>query len=417
MTNIKTIELNSGLKIIFIRDDHLSKNTILSGAVVNVGSNMETKKNKGVAHFLEHMLFRNKIKNNSVMEELVNTGTLLNGFTAFNKTVYHITSSVENLCICIDCLYSMFLNVDFTDKEVDLERRIILEEYSLRTPDVGLFNTMMYKKCFDDETTHNLINIIGSRDSIKKIDKSMLKSFKEYYDPGITDLYFIGNYDDVVLEVIINTVQKTFGTVKTNKNTVNRVLSKQYPAPKRFETVMLYAPVDSTLCSVYLGFQMTENIKKNMDAFIVMLDVVNNDLMPKILREDNGYTYFNNMYYHTIVEFVFITLYTNFKYLNNILRLLAAFIRGLKQELLDKRYIKNAIKRIALQNGAMDSTRIIREITLGDGITLIEELEKVTNKDINKLSADLFNPDRSCLIIIGPKINDTSSFLDVFEQI
>jgi len=119
--------LKNGMKIIF---EQRKKSGVVSLAfAVRHGGVHETKNEKGISHFIEHMLYRGT-KNRTqkeISEAIEKNGGILNGFTEEELTAFWCKMPSEKINIALDVLSDMILNTKFDEKDLDKERKVITE--------------------------------------------------------------------------------------------------------------------------------------------------------------------------------------------------------------------------------------------------------------------------------------------------
>ncbi|MBI2622423.1 insulinase family protein, partial [Candidatus Microgenomates bacterium] len=120
--------LPNGLRLILIPMESVKSVTAL--VMVGAGSRYETKNNNGISHFLEHMAFKGTKKRPSaiIISSLIDgIGGEFNAFTSKETTGYYIKSSSNHIELLLDVLSDVLLNSKFEQKEIDKERRVIIE--------------------------------------------------------------------------------------------------------------------------------------------------------------------------------------------------------------------------------------------------------------------------------------------------
>lgn len=100
------------------------------GVVINTGSRDELKNEYGMAHFVEHLLFKGTKKRRSthIINRLENIGGDLNAFTSKEETVIHSAILAEYLERAIELIADITLHSTFPQKEMDKEKEVILDE-------------------------------------------------------------------------------------------------------------------------------------------------------------------------------------------------------------------------------------------------------------------------------------------------
>jgi len=182
------------------------------GLVINTGSRDESVAEHGIAHFIEHMLYKGTPSRDAkkIAEEIEKNGGKLNGFTDEAITAYFCKMPSRKLPIALDVLIDMVKNPLFDEKELEKERKVIFEEIKMRKDNPAIYvmdkiNGFLYDKPFG-------VNLIGDTKTMSSIDrKKMLARFKEIYNPNNMILCIVGDAD---FDEIINVVEKNFGNEK-----------------------------------------------------------------------------------------------------------------------------------------------------------------------------------------------------------
>lgn len=205
MTNIfdtKEVVLKNGIKLVSIKKD---TKLVSINAGLKIGSLFEKKDEKGISHFIEHMLFKgtNKRSNEELNSELEELGGEYNAYTEYNSTVYTITALNDEIEPAIDLLSDMLMNSTFPIEEIEKEREVILAELRSSNDDVEEFsfkkiNEVAFKK------SPLKYEIIGDERVIKKIGKDKLIGFyKKYYVPNNFCISIVSSFGHEVIEKLV----------------------------------------------------------------------------------------------------------------------------------------------------------------------------------------------------------------------
>lgn len=170
-------------------------------AVRNGGIN-ESEEEKGISHFIEHMLYKGTPKRNAkkIAEEIERNGGHLNGFTSDAITAYWCKLPSKHLNIALDVLSDMVKNPLFDEKELEKERKVIFEEIKLGhdTPVIYIFNEIQ-RLLYEEPFGIPLIGTVGSMNSINR--EKMLNNFEQIYQPNNMILCVVGDADfDSIVE-------------------------------------------------------------------------------------------------------------------------------------------------------------------------------------------------------------------------
>src|SRR6478736_2267033 len=129
--------LPSGLRLVTEEMSHVRSVTI--GVWLKRGSRHESDAESGVAHFVEHMLFKGTTSRSArdIAQEIDSIGGQLDAFTAKEYASYYIKVLDEQLPLAIDILSDIVRNPAFTAEDVEREKKVVIEEIKMveDTPD------------------------------------------------------------------------------------------------------------------------------------------------------------------------------------------------------------------------------------------------------------------------------------------
>ena len=137
----ETDTLPNGMRII-----HATNNSPISycGVLINAGTRDELDNESGLAHFTEHMLFKGtqKRKPHHIINRMENVGGELNAFTSKEETGVYTIFYEEYLERSIELLADMIFNSQFSEKQLERERIVILDEINsyLDTPSALIYD-------------------------------------------------------------------------------------------------------------------------------------------------------------------------------------------------------------------------------------------------------------------------------------
>ncbi len=201
--------LKNGMTILFEKRD--VPVVSVAFAVRNGGIN-ESPNEKGISHFIEHMLYKGTLTRNAkqIAEKVERNGGELNGFTSEIITAYWCKIPSKHLDIALNVLGDMVKNPKLDEKELDKERQVIFEEIKMYhdTPRLYIFDEIQ-KNLYDPKFALNVAGTFETMDSIDR--KKMAEKFDEVYKPNNMILCVVGDAD---FEEIVNYVEKNFGNEK-----------------------------------------------------------------------------------------------------------------------------------------------------------------------------------------------------------
>lgn len=129
---ITTTTLDNGVRIVTQNIGYM--HTVTTGIWVANGTRHEASENNGVAHFIEHMLFKGTKRRSAhqISREIDSMGGILNAFTGHEYVCYYAKVLAKFLPRAADLLADIFLNSTFPDDEIERERGVILQEIKMR---------------------------------------------------------------------------------------------------------------------------------------------------------------------------------------------------------------------------------------------------------------------------------------------
>ncbi len=213
--NIQRQTLANGLTIITEQMPHLRSVSV--GIWIKSGSRDENLERNGIAHFIEHMVFKGTESRSAeaIAREVDSIGGNLDAFTSKEYICFNIKVLDEHLPIAMDLLSDMVLRPTFAAADITKERGVILEEIKMDedNPDYLVF------EIFSDNfwKNHPLGKpILGTRDTVKKFDESIVKEwYKKFFHPGNIIIAAAGNLDH---EAFAAEVSRYFAALEPREN-------------------------------------------------------------------------------------------------------------------------------------------------------------------------------------------------------
>lgn len=241
---------------------------------VRYGGVNETLSERGIAHFIEHMIYKGTKKRTykQISNEIEKNGGILNGFTDDIITAFWCKMPSDKLDIALDVLSDMVKNSLFDIKEMEKERKVIFEEMKMRKD-----NPMQY--VFDE--TQGLLyknplgtSLIGTYESMNSIDRrKIIKKFKEVYKTENMILCVVGDADFDKLEKF---AEKNFKREKGKIKRQKIVLKNKSKTEKR-------KGIDQT--KLVLAFHSPLSTNKKVYAAKLLMVIMANGLSSRLFQE------------------------------------------------------------------------------------------------------------------------------------
>lgn len=180
-------------------------------AVRNGGVN-EKEEEKGISHFIEHMLYKGTPTRNSkkIADEIEKRGGDLNGFTSEEITAYWCKMPSRHLDVALEVLADMVKNPLFDEKELEKERKVIFEEIKMYHDNPHMHSIDEIQKLLYNKTMK--INLAGTYDTMNSITRDkILSKFRQVYTPENMILCVVG---DCNFDYLVKFAEKNFGNEK-----------------------------------------------------------------------------------------------------------------------------------------------------------------------------------------------------------
>jgi len=172
--------------------------TVTFGVLVGAGSRHETDDEAGIAHFIEHNVFKGTTKRPSsqfISDAIESVGGIHNAFTGMEYTGFWAKAESHQLPTLLDVVSDLFLNPLFPEKDLDIERGNVIEELNMyedmpqyKVDDV--FSTLLFPN-------HPLgRKIVGTKETLKSFKRENLMAFRSRaYDPRHIVVIAAGDFD------------------------------------------------------------------------------------------------------------------------------------------------------------------------------------------------------------------------------
>ncbi len=193
---ITEYRLSNGLRVLLFPDP--SKQTMTVNMTYLVGSAVEDYGETGMAHLLEHMVFKGSPKHRNIPEELTSHGARPNGSTSYDRTNYFETFAAtdENLNWALDLESDRMVNSFIAKKDLDSEMTVVRNEYE--AGENSPFNVLLERLIATSYVWHNYgKSTIGARSDIENVPIERLQAFyHKYYQPDDAVLTIAGKFDE-----------------------------------------------------------------------------------------------------------------------------------------------------------------------------------------------------------------------------
>lgn len=231
-TDFLTHTFKNGIRLIHQQTDspvaHL-------GILINTGSRDEEEEEHGLAHFIEHSVFKGTTKRRAyhVLSRIEDVGGELNAYTTKEETTLYSTFLNEDYDRAAELISDILFNSVYPQKEINREKEVIAEEInSYKDSPSELIFDEFEELVFDGHPIAR--NILGTSKNINKFNReSILRFIENNYH---TDQMVISSVGKMKFDKLIKYVEKYFGTVETKLRINGRKPFENYVPGIRTET-------------------------------------------------------------------------------------------------------------------------------------------------------------------------------------
>lgn len=207
---ITEYRLQNGLRVLLFPDQ--SKQTITVNVTYLVGSKHENYGETGMAHLLEHLVFKGTPKHPNIPQELTEHGARPNGTTWVDRTNYFETfnATEENLKWALDLEADRMVNSFISKKDLDSEMTVVRNEFE--AGENNPFRVLMQRVMSTAYLWHNYgKSTIGSRADLENVPIERLQAFyRKHYQPDNAVLTVVGKIDE---EKTLEMINAAFGVI------------------------------------------------------------------------------------------------------------------------------------------------------------------------------------------------------------
>lgn len=392
--NAKVSVLDNGLTIITECKPYTRMLNI--GIWVKAGSLYETPVTSGLSHFTEHMLFKGTKRRNArqISQQIADRGGTTDAWTSLDHTGYSLEVLVEDCEFAMDILSDLVINPQFDNTEINLERKVILQEQEDESHDPELMLS---------ESFHALIypgqamsrNILGSRRNIQNVTRKKLMDFhKSFYVGSNLILSAVGNIEH---EKIVSMAQRYFGSVQKGQC--------QETAPSHY--VGGFTHINKNCNRVMLGLGFNIPYRKELETAVILMSQIlgtgDTSRLYTEIREKKGLVYeiSTNLQTCTKVGILDIFAECNAANVNEILKLIIDEINKLRNVPVEEEELNRTKKQMLValirnkEQGEFvcesNAEQFIKEGRLKATDGLIAQINNVTPAQIQEAAKGIFS--------------------------
>lgn len=359
------------------------------GYAVNAGARDEEPQEHGLAHFVEHMIFKGTEhhKANYILNRIESVGGELNAYTTKEETFVYSIFMKEHFLRAFDLLTDLVFYSSFPEIEIEKEKDVILDEISSYedSPSELIFDdfeNLLYKE-------HALgHNILGEEETLERFSTTTGKSFmNRYYTPGNMVFFSMG---DIPFNKIVKWAESLFSTLPAHSSPQKR------KAPTLSSASSLTMSKETHQAHVMIGSHAFSMFDEKRIPMFLLNNIIGgpgmNNRLNVSLREHNGLVYSveSNITSYTDTGLFSIYFGTDPKNKEKAIRLVHREIEKLHEAKLTEKQLTAAKKQALGQLGVSIDNREGLFLNMGKSFlhyNFFASMEEVFNQ-INDITAE-----------------------------
>lgn len=398
MINYQTHTLANGLRIVH---KPIVSNVSYCGFIVNAGTRDEYPDEHGMAHFVEHMLFKGTKKRRSyhIVNRMESVGGDLNAFTNKEETVIYSAFLEEHFKRAIELLSDLTFNSEFPQMEIEKEVDVVIDEiHSYEdTPSELIFDEFENLVFKDSVIGHN---ILGDEQSLLTFDTEKVRKFVDrYYVPENIVFFSLGKTD---FKKIIYWAEKYMGAIKPSL-----IKSFDRLSPQKVDSLKKIEEKDTVQAHIVLGGRSYSLHHPQRRVLKLLNNILGgpgmNSRLNLSLREKRGYVYTVDSSVTSYTDTGVLSIYfgCDKKNVDKCLRLVEKEILQLKTQKMTDLQLSKAKKQFMGQLGVMNDNHENIAMSLGKSFMhynhfssldeIFSKVDSITSEQVLEVANEIFD--------------------------
>ncbi len=400
--------LPSGLRVVTERMKHVRSVSI--GVWVRTGSRHEPRRENGITHFLEHMVFKGT--RNRSAEEIARAadsiGGHLDAFTAKECTSFSIKALDEHLTRAFDILADLVKNPVFQPEHIAKEQQVVQEEIKMveDAPD-DLVHEIFTESYWGNHPLGR--PILGTRRTVDSFDRARLVSyFERHYIPSNMLVAAAGNLEHAR---VVDLAAKALGDGR------RRGRGADGPAPTPHPHIRYRRKKQLEQVHICLGAPAYSQVHEKRFACYILNTVLGGGMSSRLfqnIREKRGLAYavFSTLNAYRDAGYLSVYAGTATERARQVIQLIVEEFRQLKSKPIEKEdlgrakdYLKGSLLLSLESTSSRMSSLARQEMYFGRSFSLDEiarKIDAVTDDDVIEVARDLLKPTRIGVTVLGP---------------
>ncbi len=288
ITVMRKFFLDNGIRVVLERMPALK--SVAIGVWENVGTRDEGRHQKGLAHFLEHMMFKGTRCRSAtqISQEIDSLGGEMNAFTTHETTTLFVRVLDQQIRQAVGLLADLFHHSRFDRKEIEREKQVVLEEIrAIRDDPEDLVHELHAKQVLRGHPLGR--SILGDQATMKRIQRrDILQYLDEQYSPAKTVIAVAGNFQMKELMTRLNAAFGKWNPVGAERNGVRR----QKPPQVRGGILVHQKQLEQThVCLGFKGLPVAHSVRYVAHTLNALLGGGVSSRLFQEVREKRGLAY------------------------------------------------------------------------------------------------------------------------------
>lgn len=293
----KPKKLSNGLRYLIVETN---SQTVSVSVLIKTGSAYETQKENGIAHFLEHMMFKGTKKRLTAKDisiDFEKIGAINNAFTSQNMTGYWAKSQKDHAHTILEILSDIYNNAQFRYEEIEKEKGVVLQEMAMYEDIPTEKVSMMADELVYPDQPYGR-SILGTKETVMSFTEKQLRNFyNTHYTRERTWIIVSGGVDSVAVE---KDIKKLFGTKNTGLNTIS--VDTKPKEPKIKKNANKYSLLEKKTDQVHIIISIPVGGYESKDryAYEILATILGRGMSSRLfikMREELGICYYANAGY------------------------------------------------------------------------------------------------------------------------
>ncbi len=416
--------LENGTRVILAPMENTQ--TVTVQIMVEAGSKHENKSNNGISHFLEHMMFKGTKKRPSykvITELLDGTGGDSNAFTGKEETGYYVKVPAGKAKLALDLVSDIYLNSLFRQKDIDVERGVILQEKAMYQDLPQRYVWEIFEQLLYGDQPAGW-DIVGTEKVIKSLKrKDFLDYWRKKYLPGSTVVVVAGKFKE---DEILKQIKESFFQ-KSNQRKIGK--KKVVQSQGRPQVKVHHKQTDQS--HLVVGFRGPDMFSPDRYAESLLATVLGGGMSSRMferVREKNGLAYYISAAAEQSTDTGYLVAFAGVEH-QNLTKALKMTLDEFKKVAEKKVYQKELSKVKEQFKGKMlmhlESSDQVASFLGGQELhhkkvkvpaEILAEIEKVQLDDILKVARKIIQPKNLNLALIGPKIHQVDELQAILNK-